>query len=234
VYHPPDHQKCARAFSLPEFTVDFYDNYFAEILGIAATVFLIDRLNRLRDQRHEEQQEKEALIHQMGSRDPTETDPAVRMLPFRGWLQDGTLQGARLSHANLSGMDLSDADLRGVNLQIANLQVAELMHVDLRGAILSGIYFYDADLTGADLRGVSLMHTSLTNATYRAKRKRGQALTGQGYGTLRYQLVVEAKSHIEASIRHSYYCEAIAIIECSVLGFLRFIACQSALRPPCP
>jgi len=45
------------------------------------------------------------------------------------------------------------------------------------------------------------------------KRERGEAFEGKGYGRLRYNLFVEAKSRIEQSIRDGYYCEAITITE---------------------
>lgn len=48
------------------------------------------------------------------------------------------------------------------------------------------------------------------------ERERGEAFEGKGYGTLRYQLLVRAKSHIEQSIEQGYYCEAIAIIESAI------------------
>lgn len=48
-------------------------------------------------------------------------------------------------------------------------------------------------------------------------RKRAQAFTGKGYGSLRYQLFVAAKDRIEKSIKAGYFCEAIAISE-SVIG----------------
>jgi hypothetical protein len=44
-------------------------------------------------------------------------------------------------------------------------------------------------------------------------RQRGEAYSGEGYGTLRYNLFRAARDHIESSIKAGYHCEAIAIIE---------------------
>lgn len=45
------------------------------------------------------------------------------------------------------------------------------------------------------------------------QRIRVEAYSGQGYGTLRYNLFRSAEQHIEKSIQEGYFCEAIAIIE---------------------
>ena len=45
------------------------------------------------------------------------------------------------------------------------------------------------------------------------QRMRAEAYSGQGYGTLRYNLFKSAEKHIEKSIQEGYFCEAIAIIE---------------------
>lgn len=45
------------------------------------------------------------------------------------------------------------------------------------------------------------------------KRVRGEAYTGEGYGTLRYELFVASREHIIRSINEGYYLEATAVIE---------------------
>ncbi len=44
-------------------------------------------------------------------------------------------------------------------------------------------------------------------------KRRGEAYSGAGYGTLRLRLFENARQHIEKSIAEGYHCEAIAIIE---------------------
>jgi hypothetical protein len=49
-------------------------------------------------------------------------------------------------------------------------------------------------------------------------RERGEAWTGDGYGTMRYDLFCHARKRIEEALQHGYHCEAIAICE-SVIVF---------------
>jgi hypothetical protein len=116
------------------FLVDFYDHSFAELLSIVITVYLIDRLNRLREQRQADQREQEELILRMGDGDLG----AVKLLRQRGWLQDGTLRGARLDNGYLTRMELQGADLREADLRNASLAYADLRGANLRGATLQG------------------------------------------------------------------------------------------------
>lgn len=44
-------------------------------------------------------------------------------------------------------------------------------------------------------------------------RVRGEVFAGEGYGSLRYRLFVAANDHIERSIAHGFYCEAISVTE---------------------
>jgi hypothetical protein len=60
------------------------------------------------------------------------------------------------------------------------------------------------------------------------KRRRGEAYTGKGHGTLRYELFTRAKRRIEASMASGHYCEVIALCESIIadrlesrLSFLR-------------
>ena len=116
------------------FLVDFYEHYFAELLSILVTVFWLDRLTRLRDQRQTEEREKEELVLRMGDGDAW----AVKLLRERRWLQDGALRGARLDNACLNSMNLQGADLREADLRNATCTYADLRDANLRGANLQG------------------------------------------------------------------------------------------------
>jgi hypothetical protein len=128
------------------FLVDFYEHYFAEMLSIIATVLLLDRLNRLRDQQQAEEREQEELVMRMGDGDRW----AAKLLRQRGWLQDGSLRGARLDDAYLNGLDLQGADLSE-----ADLRNATLLYTDLR----------DANLSRANLQGARLHLSKYNRAT---------------------------------------------------------------------
>jgi hypothetical protein len=104
--------------------LDLYGSIGTGLVDIAITVLLIDRLNRVREDRTE----VDRLIREMGSRDNGTAIRAVDALRARRALADGTLEQADLKYANLDGAIMSEANLRG-----AYLSFARLAGVDLRG-----------------------------------------------------------------------------------------------------
>src|SRR5690606_34681130 len=100
------------SFSLRQLVSDLYANGGAELLSIALTVLIIERLNR----RRAEQERKDELILQMGSPDHAFAVEAARIMRQKGWLHDGSLQDA----------DLVITNLKRANLGHANLQAAVL------------------------------------------------------------------------------------------------------------
>ena len=124
-------------FDLSQLAIDFYSTYFAQLLGMVFTVFLLDQLIRLREQRQTVEREREELILRLGDGDHW----AAKLLCQRGWLQDGSLRNARLDNAylndlNLRGADLSEADLRNATLTYTDLRDANLKGANLQGARL--------------------------------------------------------------------------------------------------
>lgn len=188
------HYSLHDGFDFKAFTEEFYSNYFAEIMGIVVTVYLIDRLNQQREEKKETASEKERLTVQARSGDVNEAAQAIRMLGHRGWLSEVNLHGVNLRGADLRGAHLSGAKLIGANLGgakliFADLSGAELIVAQLDGAILTGANLSsakliasqlggaylgsanlrdadltDADLSHTDLSGADLSHTSLSRA----------------------------------------------------------------------
>src|SRR5262245_39447839 len=97
---------------------DFYTTLGTELASIATTVLIIDRMHRLRD----DENDRDALILQMGSPDHSFAIEAVRMLGAQNWLKNGALANARLTHANLEGVNLQDVPLPQARLALANLR----------------------------------------------------------------------------------------------------------------
>ncbi len=122
-----------------------YSNLGIEILSIAITVIVIERLNR----REAERERKEDLIFQLRSPINGVAVEAVRRLQQKEWgfKEDKSLQGANLFEANLQGANLSEANLRGANLSEANLQGADLGMANLQGANLCMANLRDAKLS---------------------------------------------------------------------------------------
>lgn len=128
-----------------------------ELAGIVIGVVTIDYLN----ERRQDEQLKEQLIVQMGSRHPDVTDTAIRTLMARGWLYDGTLEGALLMHANLSEAGLWRANLSRALLVGANLSGAYVPGANLAKANLSEADLTEAALMRANLKGANLSKTNL-------------------------------------------------------------------------
>ncbi len=144
---------------------DFAANVITEVISIAVTVLIIERLN----QRRATEQQKAELILQMGSSDNSFAREAVRKLGHYGWIKDGSLQGVDLKKANLQKADLWEANLQEAMLQDANLQKATLGGANLQKAILSFANLQETHLSGvnlqeADLGGTNLQKTDLTGA----------------------------------------------------------------------
>lgn len=128
---------------------DFYANVSVDCLSIAFAILVLDRLNG----RQEEQELKEQLIRELGSRDNGVALHAVDELRARGWLLDGSLKGAALSYADLHRAYLYQASLPETNLHRAKLQT-----VYLRQANLQGAYMHRADLLDSNLRQANLLN----------------------------------------------------------------------------
>lgn len=141
-----------------QFTNDFYANASSELISIAITVLIIDRLNQIRAT----DQEKKELILQMGSPINAVAIEAVRKLKVMGWVKDGSLKGANLKGADLSDADLSDADLRDSDLTGAKLVKTNFTNANLQGSTLE-----NSDLTSSIFKGTKI--NSKTTLTKYAK-----------------------------------------------------------------
>jgi hypothetical protein len=118
---------------------NFWADVGMQLIGIAATILVIDRLY----QQQQKNQLKQDLIIDMGSPVNDVARQAITVLWSRGWLQNGSVCGAKIWDANLKDADLGECDLRGINFWRSDLRNARLWS-DLRGANL-----FDCDLEGA-------------------------------------------------------------------------------------
>ncbi len=141
---------------------DFYSNAGTELASIAITILLIDRLHRHRD----DQNERDALILQMGSPDHSFAIEAVRMLAAQNWLKNGALANANLTHANLEGVNLQDVALPNARMAMTNLRHAKLTRANLHNVYFRGADLQSACLRGADLRGANLNDANIIDAHF--------------------------------------------------------------------
>ncbi|MEM7129943.1 MAG: pentapeptide repeat-containing protein [Chloroflexota bacterium] len=158
---------------------DFYANIAAELISIAITVLIIERLNR----RRSENEEKKALILQMASPENAFAIEAVRQLGQRGWLSDQSLNDAYLRRANLSDAKLSGADMRGCNLFASNLSSATLSNTNLSNANMSNANLSYANLSGSNLSNANLSRADLGYADLRYADLRDVILNAASYNS---------------------------------------------------
>jgi hypothetical protein len=143
-----------------------YNNMIWEILGVAFTVLIIDKLY----QTQQERQEKKELILRLQSRDTRMVAEAANVLRTRGWLAAGALCHTNLNKARLRGLnlrlaDFSDADLKESSLDETDLAEAKLERTNLQQANLRGANLKSADFAGADLKEANLSGAKLDEAT---------------------------------------------------------------------
>jgi len=97
-------------------------NVYTNVLSVLVTVFVIDRLNRRRDEQRQEYLLKEQLIRDAGSQLNEVAKHAIYQLNHRDWLrgEQGVLQGADLFLTDLRGVNFLGADLCNVTLDGAH------------------------------------------------------------------------------------------------------------------
>ena len=135
---------------------DYHMNLFTEAMGIAATVFVVNRWYV----HHDRERLKRRLVREAGSRSNDLARAAIGQLHDEGWLEgdNGLLRKANLSRANWENMEgLHKVNLQGAKLENANLKNAILSEANLQEAKLSG-----ATLENAYLGGVNLQETRLS------------------------------------------------------------------------
>lgn len=132
-------------------STDYRMNLVTEGLGIAATVFIINRWysHRARETL------KRRLLREVRTPSNDIALSAIVQMRDEGWLTD---EDGVLKREDLSGANLQNADLRGANLKKATL------HANLRGAKLDGANLQEASLIGADLYDAKLHKTDLQEA----------------------------------------------------------------------
>lgn len=144
-----------------------YTEFVWEILGIAFTVLIIDRLYHVQDVNREKKQ----LVRQLRSTDSHLVGEAADRLRAQGWLADGTLANINLHGAILPGVDWQTAVLRQTTLERANLRGADFAYADLTnthllGADLSFANLNEADVTEAQLQEADrLAHATMPDGT---------------------------------------------------------------------
>lgn len=140
----------------------FLQNLVPESIGIAFTVFIIDRLNA----RRAEKEKIEELVRQVRSGSNDFARFAINELRHRGLLEreKSVLQGKDMSWSELREVDLRDTNLSKANLHHANLSSANIQNIDLSGAILLLTNLRKANLDNSDLSDIRAWFVDFTEA----------------------------------------------------------------------
>ena len=155
-------------------------NLYTELISIGVTVFILDFLNRRRDERRRIEDLKERLLRDIRSSENSVAKQAAHELREYGWLdrKTGLLQGANLNSANLQEANLWGAKMQGAHLLEANLQGADLEVASLQGADLSGANLQGAHLGSVKLQQAKLRRANLQEADLQEANLQGADLSG--------------------------------------------------------
>lgn len=137
--------------------IELFTSIVPEAIGIAFTVFFLDRIYKRRD----EEELKRRLVREAGSRSNETAKTAIDWIRYKKWLTGVT---ALLKNAHLANSNLKEANLRWANLEGAILWNVDFEGADLQGAILEGAYLNSANLKRAYLNSTKLKRANLESA----------------------------------------------------------------------
>lgn len=128
---------------------DYSMNVFTELLGLLATVLILDRITEFRL----EQQLKRRLVREAASRDNSTAISAIDWIQAEGWAtgHNSILRGANLLKSNLQNANFRDANLEQAILTNSNVAGVDFRNARLRGAILHNVKLQDASVIATDL-----------------------------------------------------------------------------------
>jgi hypothetical protein len=155
--------------------LSYTTNLWTEAISIGITVFILDQINRYRDNKAAEAKEKEQkavsenaekqkLIVELRSPYHMIAMNALEQIRERRWYDDGSLKGVYLVEANLQNAFLFEANLEAAVFAKANLKTANLFGANLQKAKLWQTDLEDADLRKTNLKDAFLVDINLRGA----------------------------------------------------------------------
>ena len=231
-------------FGLSENMLGYVANVSTELLGIIATVVVIDQMNHRRNIR----ERKLALFRQARSRSNDVALEAVDQLQHEDWwdellkyyhndkgqvdlsfvhwsggihLAEVHLENADLRDAHLQQAILWDAHLENANLQKAHLEQANFLSAHLENADLFKAHLENAILNVAHLQNANLRYTHLENADLRDARLQNADL---------HSAHLENANLQNASLRDVKHIEFASFNEKSVLPDAKYLGDDAAGR----
>ena len=161
-----------------EYSLNLFTEFLGFVLSVSVAVFIIDEMNKRRDNKQREEKELDDILFRIESPQPEIAQEAFRKLRKLNMLfgDESVLRGGiffneirpvevDLMYANLSdSIFFSDADFRFSDFSGANLENTFLRNARLTEAKLFGAMFKNADLQGADLSEAFLAGADFTGA----------------------------------------------------------------------
>jgi uncharacterized protein YjbI with pentapeptide repeats len=146
----------------------FYANLATELVGLAISVLIFDRLadRRLR------LQQRGRATRQLRSTDPRFAADALEELRVEGWLFDGSLNAAQLQRSQLYDADMKRARLTRADFSGASLGRSSFRECLARGAIFQSAELNGADFADADVEGADFCAAALAGASFRGANTR--------------------------------------------------------------
>ncbi|MBW7880125.1 MAG: pentapeptide repeat-containing protein [Anaerolineae bacterium] len=111
----------------------FFESLVPEFIGIVFTVFVINRLDAVREDRLI----LEKLLREMHSRYNPVSLQAIEELRVMGYLDSGVLRDRDFRGSSWQEANLYRADLRGADLKHADLENADLYEANLEGSTVT-------------------------------------------------------------------------------------------------
>ena len=156
------------------YNINLYTELLGVVLSVVMTVFVIDVMNRRRDERRRQEELKKSLLLEVRSPDALEARKAIHRLNQYGWLQgeNGVLRDIYLPRNKLGRVDLklanlSNSYLYGSDLSGSSFAGATLDNSVLQNANLAGCHFNGAKMRNVDLENANLRNASLVNVDFR-------------------------------------------------------------------
>lgn len=149
-----------------DYTLNVHTEVFGFGLALLFTVYVIDNLNRRRDDQRRKQELIDRLLREARSPEAVIARHALHEIRDRHMLKGEKciLRGKRLSHVQWENASLEFSDLCGSSLGKANLKGATFLFALLNGAHFSYAKLQKADLTAAKINHADLVFANLEGA----------------------------------------------------------------------
>ncbi len=151
-----------------DYSLNLYTEFLGVIVSVIITVFIIDTINRRRDQHRREEDSKVRLVRQVRSPEPVFVRNALHEIQeqamFRGEksiLQGEFLFGARWENVTLNYFNLKQSDMTDSTLKNALFFMAEMQRINLWISKMVDVGFLHSNLAESNLGNSTLVRVKM-------------------------------------------------------------------------